>query len=64
MKIEVNKEGLKSMVRGNVPSYNDFDNDLVIKAGHSYSDQYGRTRWGNLDDLTEEELYLLCKDKK
>ena len=40
-------------------------NPLVIKAGHSYSDQYGRTTWDNLSALTDEELYKLyeiCKN--
>jgi hypothetical protein len=45
-------------------NYSEFSNGLVKKAGHSYSDQYGRTSWGSLDKLSDEEvfdLYIICK---
>jgi hypothetical protein len=65
MKIEVDRKDLKALVKGVVPSYSEFNNELVIKAGHSYSDQYGKTDWNNLNDLTDDELYslyLICKN--
>ncbi len=65
MKIELDRKGLETLVKGSQPYYNEFENPLVIKAGHSYSDQYGRTTWGNLSALTDEELYKLyeiCKN--
>jgi hypothetical protein len=63
MKIELNRKGLECLVKGSEPNYSEFDNTLVKKAGHLYSDQYGRTRWDSLSNLTDEELYelhLIC----
>ena len=65
MKVELNRKDLEALVMGGYPNYSEFDNPLVKKAGHSYSDQYGRTSWDNLDGLTDEELYqlhLICRD--
>ena len=45
MKIELDRKGLEILVVGSEPDYNEFDNPLVKKAGHDYSDQYGRTSW-------------------
>ena len=59
MKIELDRKGLETLVKGSQPYYNEFENELVKKAGHSYSDQYSRTSWSNLSDLTEKELYNL-----
>jgi hypothetical protein len=59
MKVELDRKGLETLVKGSQPYYNDFENELVKKAGHSYNDQYGRTSWHNLSDLTEKELYNL-----
>ena len=59
MKIEVDKKDLISLVKGSVPSFNDFEHPLVVKGGHSYCDQYGRTSWDSLDSLSENELYDL-----
>ena len=64
MKLELDKIDLKALVKGRPPNYGEFDNPLVKKAGHSYSDQYGRTSWNNLDELTDGELYslyIICK---
>jgi len=61
MKIELDRKGLKTLASGSQPYYNEFDNPLVIKAGHDYSDQYGKTTWRKLDELTGDELYELYK---
>lgn len=64
MKVNLDINDLKALVKGSSPSYSNFNNALVKKAGHSYSDQYGRTSWSSLDTLTEEELwslYQICK---
>ncbi len=65
MKVELNRKSLEALVKGSEPYYSQFDNPLVKKAGHSYSDQYGRTSWDSLSKLTDEELYqlhLICRD--
>ena len=65
MKIELDRKGLEILVAGSEPDYNEFDNPLVKKAGHDYSDQYGRTSWRNLSELTDEELYkvyIICRN--
>ena len=65
MKIELDRKGLEILVTGSRPYYNEFDNQLVKKAGHDYSDQYGKTTWRNLRALTDEELYevyLICRN--
>tara|TARA_B100000768_G_scaffold175924_1_gene187976 strand:+ start:843 stop:1049 length:207 start_codon:yes stop_codon:yes gene_type:complete len=65
MKVELARKGLETLVKGSQPYYNEFENPLVKKAGHYYSDQYGRTSWGSLDNLTDTELYKLyevCRD--
>jgi len=56
MIVELNRKGLETLVKGSSPYYSEFDNPLVKKAGHSYSDQYGRTSWDSLNKLTENEL--------
>ena len=65
MKVELDREDLKALVNGSSPNFDEFDNPLVKKAGHSYSDQYGRTSWDELNDLTDDEiweLYMVCKN--
>ena len=65
MKVELTRTELLALVKGQPPYYSEFDNPLVIKAKHSYSDQYGRTEWYNLRDLTDDELwqlYVICRD--
>lgn len=64
MDITLDSRGLKTLIKGSAPYYNEFENALVKKAGHEYSDQYGRTSWRNLDELSDEELYqlyLICR---
>jgi hypothetical protein len=64
MKVDLNTEDLKSLVKGKSINYSEFENKLVVKAGHSYTDCYGRTDWNSLDKLTDEELfelYTICK---
>lgn len=66
MTIELDRKDLKALVKGSGGAgFGIFNNPLVIRAGHSYSDQYGRTKWGSLDLLTDDELmklYQLCKN--
>lgn len=65
MKAELNRSDLETLVKGSKPYYSKFDNPLVKKAGHSYSDQYGITSWDSLSKLTDEELYqlyIICRD--
>lgn len=65
MTITLEKEDLISLVKGNSPYYSEFNNPLILKAGHSYSDQYGKTSWSNLNNLSKDELYelyLICKN--
>jgi hypothetical protein len=65
MKIDLDRKGLEILVSGSVPYYNEFDNPLIKKAGHDYSDQYGRTSWRYLGELTDDELYevyLICRN--
>ena len=59
MQIDLDKSGLKSLVKGSAPNYQEWGNPLVKKAGFSYDDTYGRVDWAKLDSLTEEELYQL-----
>lgn len=61
MKIEVDRKDLEALVMGSSLYYSEFSNPLAIKAGHDYSDQYGRTSWRNIDKLSESELYELYK---
>ncbi len=61
MKIELDREGLETLVKGCQPDYDVFLDPLVKKAGHRYSEHYGRTSWDNLDSLTDGELYELYK---
>ena len=59
MNIELDRKGLEILVNGSQPYYNEFENALVKKAGHDYSDQYCRTSWRSLNNLTDDELYQL-----
>ncbi len=65
MKIKLDRKGLEILVNGSQPYYSEFDNPLVKKAGHDYSDQYGITSWKSLQNLTDDELYqlyLICRN--
>jgi hypothetical protein len=59
MKVELDRIGLEALVKGSQPYYYEFENVLVKKAGHDYRDQYGTTKWRDLNCLTDEELYEL-----
>ena len=64
MTVELDRKGLEALINGSQPSYNQFNNALVKKAGHDYSDQYGWTTWRSLSNLTDDELYqlyLICR---
>jgi hypothetical protein len=66
MIIDLDRDSLESLVKGSQPSYENFEHPLVKRAGHSYNDQYGKTSWNNLKNLTDTELYqlyLICKIK-
>ena len=59
MKVELTRTELEALVKGKSPYYNEFNNPLVKKAGHRYSDQYSRTEGDSLGNLTDKELYEL-----
>lgn len=64
MIVNLDRYDLERLVKSISINYIDFGNELVKKAGHSYSEPYGRTYWDNLDKLTDDELfdlYKLCK---
>lgn len=64
MNVELITKDLQNLVKGVSPHYSQFDNPLVKKAGHEYSDQYGITYWYKLDSLSDQELwdlYHICK---
>jgi len=67
MQLEIDRKDLEALVKGYGVSYSGFSHPLVKMAGHSYSDQYGRTYWSSLDKLTDAELYMLycvCKNNQ
>jgi len=59
MQVDLERKDLEALVKGSYPHYSEFDNRLVIKAGHQYMDQYAKTYWHTLEKLTEEELLEL-----
>lgn len=61
MKVYLTRDDLEALVKGSEPNYKEFDNPLLKKAGHSYSDQYGKNYWSSLNKLTREELWELRK---
>lgn len=64
MTITLDRLDLKALVKGSFPDYDMFTHPLIVKAGHEYSDQYGKTSWRNLDKLDDRELwsvYSICK---
>jgi hypothetical protein len=67
-KIIVDRKDLENLVKGSSgPAPSAFNHPLVIKSGHWYSDQYGRTSWDSLSALSDYELYqlyLICRDKQ
>lgn len=65
IEVELDRKSLEVLVKDSEPNYSEFDNTLVKKAGHFYSDQSGRTTWGNLSTLDDKELYqlhLICRN--
>lgn len=63
--IELDRKDLEAMIKGSTLNYTEFNNPLVKMVGHSYSDQYGKTSWNNLNALTESELWklrIICKN--
>lgn len=65
MELKLDRKDLETLVKGTSVYYSEFENELVKKAGHFYSDQYGKTTWDYLNRLTDEEiykLYLICKN--
>lgn len=59
--VVMTRQNLEALVKGSSPSIELFENVLVKKAGHSYSDQYGKTSWDSLDKLSENELFRLYR---
>ena len=65
MTVELTRKDLKIMAKGLQANYKIFNDPLVKKAGHSYSDSAGKTWWDTLDSLSDEELwqlFVLCRD--
>lgn len=67
MKVNLNKEDLISLVKGEVPYYDIFDNELVDKSGKYIGGFHDKWEWDDyaLKKLSEEELYklyLICKN--
>jgi len=66
-RIQLSRQMLMDLVKGCCPAYEYFEHKLFLKAGFSYSDQYGTHQYSSLDKLTEDELseiYELCKKSK
>lgn len=64
MKTELDRKDLEALVIGCPPGYSQMDHPLAKKAGHWYSDQYGRHGYNDLNNLSEDELfelYTICK---
>lgn len=61
MLVDLDRYDLERLVKSICIDYLDFGHELVLKAGHSYSEPYGRTYWDNLEKLTDEELFELYK---
>ena len=65
MLVELDRKHLVHLVKGCGPHYREFNNPLVKKAGHSFSDSTDNTSWSKLHELTDEELYqlyLICRN--
>jgi hypothetical protein len=65
MKIELEREDLLNMVKGTSPYYSVMEDTLVKKAGQWIGGMADRWSWGDLNSLTDEELfklYKICKD--
>jgi hypothetical protein len=65
MTIELDRKGLEMLIVGSQPYYNEFNNQLVKKTEHDYQDQYCRTSWRSLQNLTDDELYklyIICRN--
>lgn len=62
---KLSRESLKCLVFGSQPQMESFGSPLLKKAGHNYSDQYGRHSWESINSLSNEELWdlhLFCID--
>ena len=62
MQLELDKEGLITLVKGSQPYYSLMDNDLLVQNTGMYYERMG-WRWdiNELEKLTEKELYYLYK---
>ena len=54
------EELLRIIIRGAGVPYEKFNDPVVKKAGHRYSDQYGTESWDNLCNLHKSDLVYLC----
>lgn len=64
MKIDLDSDDLRALVKGSCPSYDVFGHPLLKKAGLSYDYSYDKINWTNLKDLSDDELwelYQICK---
>lgn len=67
MKVELNKEDLRYLVKGITPDYSVFDNALVKRCGNFTGGFVDKWDWDHheLSRLSEQELmylYTTCKD--
>jgi hypothetical protein len=65
MNVDLTREDLKSLVYGTGLNYNGFNDSLVVKAKHRFSESYSKSSWDGLDNLTDLELmklFKICKD--
>jgi len=65
MEIELDKEGLISLVRGTCPNYHIFEDALIARAGHYVGGFHDKWEWNDLKPFTEAELYSIyykCKE--
>lgn len=62
MNVELNKEGLISLIRGGTPTYEQMEHPLVQRGGIYVGGMGDRWEWhdaGALEDMTEKELLEL-----
>lgn len=58
MLVDLDRYDLERLVKSICIDYLDFGHELVLKAGHSYSEPYGRTYWDNLENLQPLEAVI------
>ena len=65
MKVELDREDLLSLVKGKTPYYSVFEEPIVKKNGKWIGGHVDKWQWGNIESLSNEELfelYTICKN--